>query len=37
VMHSGFSNGAGVAHAALEEILSGTRMPEIVPFGMVAA
>lgn len=37
VMHSGFSNGAGVAQAALEEILSGTRTPEIAPFGMVAA
>lgn len=37
VMHSGFSNGAGVARAALEEILSGARTPEIAPFGMVAA
>ena len=37
VMHSGFSNGAGVAQAALEEILSGTRTPEIAPFGMVPA
>ena len=37
VMHSGFSNGAGVAQAALEEILSGTRLPEIAPFGMVAS
>ena len=36
VMHSGFSNGAGVAQAALEDILTGTRTPEIVPFGMVA-
>ena len=35
VMHSGFSNGAGVAQAALEDILTGTRTPEIAPFGMV--
>ena len=37
VMHSGFSNGAGVAQAALEDILTGTRTPEIAPFGMVAS
>jgi glycine/D-amino acid oxidase-like deaminating enzyme len=37
VMHSGFSNGAGVAQAALEDILSGTRTSEIAPFGMVAS
>ena len=37
VMHSGFSNGAGVAQAALEDILSGTRTPEIAPFGMVVS
>ena len=37
VMHSGFSNGAGVAQAALEELLTGVRMPEIAPFGMVAS
>ena len=34
VMHSGFSNGAGVAHAAMAEILDGTAAAEIAPFGM---
>ena len=34
VMHSGFSNGAGVAHAAMAEILDGTTAAEIAPFRM---
>jgi len=34
VMHSGFSNGAGVAHAAMTEILDGEVAAELAPFRM---
>ena len=34
VMHSGFSNGAGVAHAAMNEILEGVEADELTPFRM---
>ena len=34
VMHSGFSNGAGVAHAAMAEILDGEAAAELAPFRM---
>ena len=34
VMHSGFSNGAGVAHAAMTEILDGADSAELAPFRM---
>ena len=34
VMHSGFSNGAGVAHAAMDEILDGGDAAELAAFRM---
>lgn len=34
VMHSGFSNGAGVAHAAMAEILDRDEAAELTPFRM---
>ena len=34
VMHSGFSNGAGVAHAAMTEILDGVEAEELAAFRM---
>lgn len=34
VMHSGFSNGAGVAHAAMDEILGGEEAAELAGFRM---
>jgi len=34
VMHSGFSNGAGVAHAAMGEILDGNEAAELADFRM---
>jgi len=34
VMHSGFSNGAGVAHAAMDEILGGGAAAELAAFRM---
>ena len=34
VMHSGFSNGAGVAHAAIDEILDGGEAAELAGFRM---
>ena len=34
VMHSGVTNGAGVAHAAMDEILDGIAAAEIAPFRM---
>ena len=36
VMHSGFSNGAGVAHAAIDEILDGKEAVELAAFRMPA-
>lgn len=37
VMHSGFSNGAGVAHAAMTEILDGEAAADLAPFRMPGA